>query len=91
MHFFVYSSTIPELRILKLIPLKIGETSRLEVTLTNPTQYNLQITLLAAEVRPFSTADVVLPSSTIQMSPKDYTEDIADIDSTASKFNDDPK
>lgn len=76
---------------MKLVPLKVGETSRLEVTLTNPTQYNLRITLIAAEVRPFSTGEVVLPSSTIKMSPKDYTEDIVDIDSTASKFDDDPK
>ena len=82
---------IPELRILKLPSLKMGNTTRVELTITNPTQYLLNVTLLPLDIHLNATADLVLPNTVLQLTPKDDTGDIVDFDSSASKFNDDPK
>ena len=76
---------------MKLPSLKIGTTSRVELTTTNPTQYLLNVTLLPVDIHVNVTADVVLPNTVLQLTPKDDTGDIVDFDSSASKFNDDPK
>lgn len=81
---------IPELRILKLPSLKMGNTTRVELTITNPTQYLLNVTLLPVDIHLNATADLVLPNTVLQLTPKDDTGDIVDFDSSASKFNDDP-
>lgn len=60
------------------------------MTITNPTQYLLNVTLLPVDIHVNSTAEVVLPNTVLQLTPKDDTGDIVDFDSP-SKFNDDSK
>lgn len=86
-----FSYHIPELRILRNYPLTAGEVSKIELTLTNPTQYLLNVTLLPVDIHLNSSADVVLPSTVLQLTPKDDTGDIGEIDPSASSFNDDPR
>lgn len=69
----------------------MGNTTRVELTITNPTQYLLNVTLLPVDIHVNSTADLILPNTVLQLTPKDDTGDIVDFDSSASKFNDDPK
>ncbi|KAH7640178.1 dynactin subunit 4 [Dermatophagoides farinae] len=81
---------VPELRILKSTPLKLNETTRIELTLTNPTQYLINVTLLPVDIINNPIADVILPNTVLQLTPKDDTGDLVDVESSSSKFNDDP-
>lgn len=71
--------------------MKLNETKKIVITLTNPTQYPMNVVLSPASIHVNSSASVVLPSTKLQLAQKDYTEEIVDIDSNDSKFNDDPK
>lgn len=71
--------------------LKLNQTTKVELTLTNPTQNFLNVTLLPVDVHLNSMVDVILPNTVLQLTPKDDTGDITDLDSSTSKFNDDPK
>ncbi|XP_027205743.2 dynactin subunit 4 isoform X1 [Dermatophagoides pteronyssinus] len=82
---------VPELRILKLPSImKLNETARIELTLTNPTQYLINVTLLPVDITNNPIADVILPNTVLQLTPKDDTGDLVDVESSNSKFNDDP-
>ncbi|OTF82844.1 dynactin subunit 4-like protein [Euroglyphus maynei] len=81
---------VPELRILKSPPMKLNETTRIELTLTNPTQYLINVTLLPVDITNNPIADVILPNTVLQLTPKDDTGDLVDVESSNSKFNDDP-
>ena len=89
---FDNSYIVPELRILKLPSvMKLNETARIELTLTNPTQYLINVTLLPVDITNNPIADVILPNTVLQLTPKDDTGDLVDVESSNSKFNDDPK
>lgn len=79
------------MRILKIATLKQNETARVEMTLTNPTQYLINVTLLPVDITDNPCAEVILPNTVLQLTPKDDTGDIVDLESSNSKFNDDPK
>ena len=78
------------MRIIKLPFLKIGEISRVDMSIINPTQYFLNVSLLPVDVHFNSSANIVLPNTVLQLTPKDDTGDIVDFDSS-SEFNDDSK
>lgn len=71
--------------------MKLNETTRIELTLTNPTQYLINVTLLPVDITNNPIADVILPNTVLQLTPKDDTGDLVDVESSNSKFNDDPK
>ena len=71
--------------------MKLNETARIELTLTNPTQYLINVTLLPVDITNNPIADVILPNTVLQLTPKDDTGDLVDVESSNSKFNDDPK
>lgn len=85
---------IPQIRLVKLPNLKVGTTTRVELTITNPIQYMVNVTLLPVDIHQNSMADVVLPNTVLQLTPKDDTGDIVgDFDSgltQSAKFTDDP-
>lgn len=89
-----FSYHIPQIRLVKLPNLKVGTTTRVELTITNPIQYMVNVTLLPVDIHQNSMADVVLPNTVLQLTPKDDTGDIVgDFDSgltQSAKFTDDP-
>lgn len=75
---------------MKSSTMKSNESNLIEMTITNPTQYLMNVTLLPVDISANPDCNLILPNTVLQLTPKDDTGDIIDIDS-ASKFNDDPK
>ncbi|UXI18192.1 hypothetical protein NH340_JMT04135 [Sarcoptes scabiei] len=80
---------VPEIRLMKSSTMKSNESNLIEMTITNPTQYLMNVTLLPVDISANPDCNLILPNTVLQLTPKDDTGDIIDIDS-ASKFNDDP-
>ena len=64
----------------------MGETSRVEITITNPTQYHQNVALLPVDISKDFAAEVILPNTTFKLSPKDDTGDLSlDLDNNFSE------
>ena len=70
----------------------MGETCRVEITITNPTQYPQTISLIPVDVSKDFAAEVVLPNTMFKLAPKDDTGDLSlDLDFTGeARTPDDP-
>lgn len=76
---------------IKTVPeLKVGQETKIELTLQNPTPYLLHVTLLPNLKTESKYAKVVLPSIEIQLAPKDDTADLDVDQNLQSQFQDDP-
>lgn len=68
----------------------------MEITITNPTQYHQNVSLLPVDICKDFAAEVILPNTVFKLSPKDDTGDLAlDLDvnleeSSAVRVPDDP-
>ena len=55
----------------------MGETCRVEITITNPTQYHQNISLHPVDICKDFAAEVILPNTTFKLLPKNDTGDLS--------------